>query len=242
MLTRARKLAHLLQTPLYRNALWKGVAAGVEHETILRRLDCNTVVDIGANRGQFALAVRRHLPQARIIAFEPLPEPARIFRAVFAGQSGVDLHEMAIGPSAGICTMHVSGRDDSSSLLPITDLQAELHPGTGEVGLLQVRVEELGSIIREADLIGPSLLKVDVQGSELECLEACGELLPHFDYLYVECGFQEMYAGQAHASRLIQFLFDRGFELSEICHVFHDAGGRTVDADLLFSKGRREQA
>jgi len=242
MLTRARKLARLLRTPLYRNALRKGVAAGVEHESVLRRLDCNMVVDIGANRGQFSLAVRQCLPQARIIAFEPLPEPARIFRTVFAGQSGVELHEMAIGPSGGPCTMHISGRDDSSSLLPITDLQSELHPGTGEVGLLQVRVERLSSIIREADLASPSLMKMDVQGFELQCLEGCQELLPCFDYLYVECGFQELYAGQAHASRLIRFLFDQGFELKEICHVFHDAGGRSVDADLLFIRGGEGQA
>jgi FkbM family methyltransferase len=242
MLTRARKLAQLLRTPLYRKALWKGVAAGVEHESVLRRLDCKTVIDIGANRGQFALAVRQCIPQARIVAFEPLPEPARIFRSVFAGQSGIDLHEIAIGPTRGPCTMHISGREDSSSLLPITDLQAELHPGTGEVGLLQVRVERLSSTLSKGDLVSPSLLKIDVQGFELQCLEGCMELLPNFDYVYVECAFQEMYAGQAHASQLIRFLFDHGFELKEICHVFHDAGGRPVDADFLFSKGGEEQA
>jgi len=239
MLRRARKLAHLLRTPLYRNALRKGVAAGVEHESVLGRLNCNTVVDIGANRGQFALAVRCCLPQARIIAFEPLPEPARIFRRIFAGQSGVDLREIAIGPVGGCCTMHVSARDDSSSLLPIAALHTELHPGTGEVGLQQVRAERLSSMISEADLIEPSLLKIDVQGFELQCLEGCLELLPHFDYLYLECAFQEMYAGQVHASRIIEYVLDQGFELVDICHVFYDTQGRTVDADLLFGNGRK---
>jgi FkbM family methyltransferase len=236
MLTRAKKLAQVLKTPFYRRALWKGVAAGVEHESCLRRLSCKTVIDIGANRGQFALAVRRSLPQARIISFEPLPKPARIFRTVFAGQTGVELHEMAIGPSSGKKMMHIAGRDDSSSLLPITNLQTEVYPGTQEIAQQEIRVERLDRIISSADLVAPALLKMDVQGYEFQCLEGCSELLPHFRYLYLECAFRELYAGQALASQLIRRAHEHGFDLTAIYHLFHDRDGQPVDADLLFTR------
>lgn len=236
MLTRVKKLARLLKKPTYRKALRKGVAAGIEHELVMAPLKCNTVVDIGANRGQFALVVRSCFPTARIIAFEPLPNPAQVFGELFSGQNGVVLHQCAIGPESNKSSMHVSGRDDSSSLLPIADLQTKLHRGTGEVGRQEIQVERLGNLVSASDLVDPALLKIDVQGFELQCLEGCRELLPYFKYLYVECGFQELYVGQAHASRLIQFIFDQGFDLTGICHVFHDRHGQTVDADLLFTR------
>jgi len=53
---KGRKLAGILTVPAWREALRRHrVAAGVEHAAVLRQLDgCRTVVDIGANRGQFA--------------------------------------------------------------------------------------------------------------------------------------------------------------------------------------------
>jgi FkbM family methyltransferase len=236
MLTREKKLARILANPTYRKGLRKGVAAGIEHELVMAPLKCNTVIDVGANRGQFALVARHCFPNARIVAFEPLPTPAQVFRELFSGLNGVVLHECAIGPEHSNSSMHVSARDDSSSLLPISDLQTRLHRGTEEVGRHEIRVERLSHIVSASDLVAPALLKVDVQGFEQQCLEGCLELLPHFKYLYIECGFQELYVGQVHASRLMQFIFDRGFELTGICHVFHDRHGQTVDADLLFTR------
>ena len=61
---KARKLAGILVVPAWRAALRRHrVAAGVEHARVLRNLGpVATVVDIGANRGQFALAVRHCFP------------------------------------------------------------------------------------------------------------------------------------------------------------------------------------
>jgi len=56
--SRISKLIALLRNPFYRRTLFRyRVAAAVEHDALLKRLgkDLRTVVDIGANRGQFAL-------------------------------------------------------------------------------------------------------------------------------------------------------------------------------------------
>ena len=95
------------------------VLAGTEHRHVFKT-NLETVVDIGANRGQFALAVRRWAPKARIVSFEPLNDAANTFRNVFKKDSGVILHQAAIGPQAGEATIHVTAADDSSSLLPIS--------------------------------------------------------------------------------------------------------------------------
>jgi FkbM family methyltransferase len=231
------KVVCLFPTALYRRALRMYlVAAGVEHEVVLRGIDCRTVVDIGANRAQFALVARRCFSHARIISFEPLPAAAAKFRAVFAGDDLVTLHETAIGPTPGDATLHISGRDDSSSLLPITTTQVALFPGTAEIATATVRVGLLREFIPAADVRPPALLKLDVQGYELEALRGCEDLLDRFAHVYAECSFVELYAGQALADEVIAWLHERGFRLRGVHNTEYDRGGRAIQADFLFSR------
>jgi FkbM family methyltransferase len=220
----------------YRRALvLHGVAAGVEHEALLRILEPVSVVDIGANRGQFALAVRGCRPTAKIASFEPLPSACATFRRVFADDAAVTLHPVAVGRHSGPAVIHVSGRDDSSSLLPITDQQAQLFPGTAEVRTETATLRTLDECLGPADIVSPALLKVDVQGFELEVLKGCESVLQGFNHVYVECSFLELYQGQALADAVVAWLRDKGFRLSGCYHVHYDKIGRAVQADLLFS-------
>src|SRR5512141_2588501 len=182
------KLAAILKLPYYRTKMFRHrVAAGVEHARVLSGLECRTVVDIGANRGQFALVARQCQPHARVISFEPLPAAAAKFRALFADDDCVTLHEIAIGPAPGNVTIHVSKRDDSSSLLPITAIQVALFPGTEESATTFVRVGPLREFIPALQIQAPALLKLDVQGYELEALRGCDDLLDRFACVYAEC-------------------------------------------------------
>ncbi|MGH7604615.1 MAG: FkbM family methyltransferase [Gemmatimonadaceae bacterium] len=236
--TRLRKLVGILATNNYRHALLRhGVTAGVEHESLLRGTQYKTAVDIGANRGQFALATRQCVAEARIFSFEPLPAPAARFRALFEADTRVTLHEAAIGPVHGDATIHISKRDDSSSLLPITDRQNATFPGTSEVGTAKVKIAPLGDFLSQSEIESPALLKIDVQGFELQALQGCEPLLNRFDHVYVECSYIELYAGQALADEVIEWLRERGFRLVGIHNAIHDAAGRTIQADFLFSSG-----
>src|ERR1700744_1241580 len=123
---RSAKLIAILRVAPYRAALFRhGTAATVEHEEALGELQLRTVVDVGANRGQFSLFALHTFPAARIVSLEPLAAPAERFRRLFAGEPRITLHQAALGPQTetGQATMHVSGHDDSSSLLPITATQ-----------------------------------------------------------------------------------------------------------------------
>jgi len=234
LLHRTKKVIAAFRSPLWLRALRLGVGAGIEHELVLHNLECRSVVDIGANRGQFALVARHCFPDAVIISFEPLHNPAAIFRKVFTNDPNVELRQVAIGPEAGSTTIHVSERDDSSSLLPITTLQNQIFPGTQESGTETIQVGRLEDFIPAARLQPPALLKLDVQGYELSALKGCETLLQHFAYVYVECSFLELYKGQALADEVIAWLRDRGFALSGVYNMAYDRSGKAVQADFLF--------
>lgn len=233
-----RKLSGILAVSAWRAALCRHrVAPGVEHAAVLRQLaDCQTVVDIGANRGQFALVARQCFPAARVVSFEPLPGPAVVYRAVFAGDARARLIEAAIGSQAGEATIHISARDDSSSLLPITARQNALFPGTAGMGTATIRVARLADHVPAEIIMPPALLKLDVQGFELQALAGCEDVLARFAWVYVECSFVELYAGQAFADAVIAWLRERGFVLQGVYNMAYDGEGRAVQADFLFGR------
>ena len=233
-LQQVRKLLQLLGRGSLRRGLRYGVAAGVEHLDLLGSLKLATVIDVGANVGQFSLATLASHPGARIHAFEPLPEPAATFERLFARETQVTMHRSAIGPTEGAVTMHVSRRIDSSSLLPITKLQSTIFPGTEEARTESVRVAPLETFVAPEEIAPPALLKLDVQGFELEALRGCLSLLPRFNCVYVEASFVELFGGQALAHEVIAFLAQHDFALTGVYNGTFDRKGRAIQADFLF--------
>ncbi len=119
-------------------------------------------------------------------------------------------------------------------LLPITSAQVALYPGTAEAATATVRVAPLREFLPAADVRPPALLKLDVQGYELEALRGCEDLLDRFAYVYAECSFVELYGGQALADEVIAWLRERGFTLRGVHNMDYDSGGRAIQADFLF--------
>ena len=232
----AMKLGAILVRRPYRTAFLRfGCAAAVEHTAVLKSMPFRTVVDIGANRGQFALAARHCLPAAGIISFEPLADAACRYRSLLGRDPGVTLYQAAVGASSSEEVMHVSKMDHSSSLLPITLTQLTVFPGTGEAGTEMVKVVPLGEYVSPAELESPALMKLDVQGYEIEALRGCEELLDRFACILVEGSFMELYEGQPLADELIEWLRARGIRLAGVHNVVYDRAGRTIQADFLFA-------
>ena len=90
------KLLKILTRLEYIIPLFRGVVLGIEHENLLRNIDCRYLVDIGANRGQFILVAKAIIPEIEIHAFEPFLEPGDIFSSVFGTDSNIELHRIAI--------------------------------------------------------------------------------------------------------------------------------------------------
>lgn len=230
---RARKLVRALRNPQYRTALRRGVLASTDHLEAGLGPRFATVFDVGASRGQFAAFARGAWPDARIVCFEPLDEAAARIRNVVPGP--VEVHVNAVGAVTATRTLNVSGRDDSSSLLPI-GRQATEFPGTATAGHRDVPVVTLDEHL-DASVARPALLKIDVQGYELDVLRGAGAGLVHVDEILCECSFVELYTGQALAGEVVAYLHERGFALVNVAGVAMSGDGRQLQADLTFRRG-----
>lgn len=230
------KAIFLLPERLYRMGLMHGVAAAVEHEKFLKNNTYNTVIDIGANKGQFALVARKCLPDSKIISFDPLPNTGNIFNAIFKDDINTIFYNYAIGPNKGKNKIHISQKDDSSSLLRITDLQDKLFPGTAEKSMSTIDIAPLDFFLKENQIESPGLLKLDVQGFEYEALLGCDTLLDSFDSIYCECSFVELYEDQRLVESIISLLQERGFVLKGFYNTSYDKNNIAIQSDFFFKK------
>jgi FkbM family methyltransferase len=238
-----RKLAKLLRLSArreYRAALRHGVAAAVEHRAVAFEREPRAVLDVGANRGQFALFARRRFPDAALHCFEPVPAALDTLRRVVGDD--VRIHPVAVGARSGMAVLHVSASDDSSSLLPVGPRLQDAYPGTRPVERIEVPVARLDDLLDPTELLRPCLMKIDVQGFEDEVLHGAHGLLESVDDILVECSFVELYAGQPLADDIIGRLRAEGFRLRGIYSLLTDDAGACLQADLLFSRPDPEPA
>lgn len=230
---RVKKTLRVLQTSEYWPAALLGVAAAIEHEQIPFRYDHRTVIDVGAARGQFAIVARRRFPQARIVSLEPLAAAQRTLRRI-AKRYALEILPLAAGVSNEDAVLRVSAADDSSSLLPIGDAQRGTFPGTQEVAREPVHVVRLDAVVSDFDR--PALLKIDVQGAELDVMRGASGILPSIDEVLVEASFIELYVGQALADIVLDLLVDQGFRLRGVYSVAYTSDGQCVQCDLHLSR------
>jgi len=224
----------------WRRALLRGVASAIEHDLFFRHLKFNTVIDVGANSGQFSLVMRKNFPEAYIYSFEPLKRPFRKLVEIFRKDPLFIAFNSAIGPDVAFTQINVSGRDDSSSLLPISDLQDRVFPGTSAVRTERIHIGDLSAFLKEDDILRPCLLKLDVQGFELDALKGCRDFFKKVDMVYCECSFLELYVGQALSFQVINYMSDNNFHLEGINNVAFDDKGRAVQADFVFVKNEED--
>jgi FkbM family methyltransferase len=232
------KVLRVMRVRSYRSAVFRAfVFASTEHDNVIDGLGLEFLVDIGANRGQFALCARRLYPKAVIYSFEPLKKPADIYRKVFGGDSKAHLFNKAIGSSSGSDVMCVTRWDVSSSLLPIAQAQRDNFPFAEETRRETIAKSRLSECLDQNALTGTALLKLDVQGYELEALRGCEDMLDRFKYVYVESSFIELYTGQALAADVIAYLADKGFRLICVANLSNGNAKRPIQGDFLFGSG-----
>lgn len=230
-----RKAVSLVRRPRFAQAiLFYRVAAATEHLSAIRACEANTLLDAGANKGQFSLAFRALRPGAYIVAFEPLPEAADTFARIFSGDDLTCLQRVALGDTEGLAEFHVADRADSSSLLKPAEGQERAF-GVRCSRTTKVPVRRLDTSVDIQTLVHPILLKVDVQGGELGVFEGCDHL-SMVDFIYVELSFVELYLGQPLFEDVSTYLAGRGFRTVGIFNqVSTDEFGQT-QVDVLFRR------
>ena len=201
----------------------------------LATLDIRTLVDVGANTGQFALRYLQQRPESLVYCFEPLEDCFLELRRQMAGVRGFTAFNVALGDSEGEADFYRSEFSPSSSLLPMAQTHKELYPFTSGITFETATVRKLDSYRDNITIRGGLLIKIDVQGAEARVLRGGPSLLDRADAVIVEVGYVGLYEGQAAIEDIITVLADHGLRFMG----FVDQGVRPSDSlpvygDVLF--------
>jgi FkbM family methyltransferase len=203
---------------------------------LLRQRRLETVIDVGANVGQFALNMRHADYLGRIVSFEPMP----IEHATLAARAADDPRwivpaAVALSDTEGTTEIHIAGNSISSSILPMGDLHLSTAPRSGEVGTIKVPTARLDQVLPEIAPDGPLFLKLDVQGYEAVVLAGTTRIIDRVAGIKTEMSFAELYDGQVLFDQLHASIRDLGFELWDVTPGLRNQDtGRLLQCDAVY--------
>lgn len=141
--------------------------------------DVRVIFDIGANCGAATRYLAHHHPTASIHAFEPAQGPRRHLERNVAHLDGVHVHPVALGPADAEVPLYLGLHDDITAS---TTYREGVNVEASEL----VQVRDTSAWLAEHGIDRIDIVKLDVEGAEVEILRGLVPLLPTTKVLYVE--------------------------------------------------------
>ncbi|MFZ2541982.1 MAG: FkbM family methyltransferase [Gallionella sp.] len=203
----------------------------------MRIFDIDLILDVGANKGQFATEIRQCGYTGKIVSFEPLSQAHGELLQASAGDLNWDAYpRCALGNHDGEVEINIAGNSESSSILPMLESHRSAAPESAYEGKEIVPIKTLdavaGPYLKDARA---SFLKIDTQGFEWQVLDGARDTLPHIKGILVELSLVPLYEGQHLWREVIDRLEAEGFVLWSFKTAFFDQSqGRTLQVDGIF--------
>jgi len=177
----------------------------------LKGMNIRTILDIGANAGQFASQFHRLLPDATLYSFEPLEDCYNELLKRMGHIPKFHAFNFALGDKTGQAEIYRNDYTPSSSLLPMEELHKRVFPFTRHATVQKIEVKRLDDILDELDIVENILVKIDVQGTEDTVIMGGERLLARASVLIVETCFEPLYKDQLLFDGIYDLLRERGF-------------------------------
>lgn len=209
------KIIECLKNPKFYKIYFNGTSPLFELAPLLEVInEAKTLIDVGSNKGQFSILARKFFPDIEIHSFEPQIEELNIQKKIL-GNKNINYYNFALGDEDKELNLYITKRKDSSSLLkPIQTISSKYL--TKEIR--KVSVKKLDKILALRNIKRPSILKLDVQGFELEVLKGSLEIFKMIDYIITEVSFIEIYENQVMENKLLDFIYSKKFKLEKKCN------------------------
>lgn len=192
------------------------------------------ILDAGAHDGGDTLKTRQVWPNATIYAFEPLPELFNRLKENTKNFPNIHCYPLALSDKTGRAKFYIStsGSDCSHSLLAPKD-HLKYHPDVLFEKTTEVLVMNLDEWAKMNNINKIDFMWLDMQGAEMQMLQAAPEILKTVSVIYSEVNFYEVYEGCPTYPQYRAWLESQGFKV-----VFEDIK-RWIDfGDVLFVRNK----
>jgi FkbM family methyltransferase len=205
---------------------------------LLKKHNIDLVLDVGANKGQFAIQLLKSAYTGQIISFEPLPGVYDELKQLSDKYSKWQTENLAVGNELGSISINVSENTESSSVLPMLNSHFELAPESKYINAITVPITTLDQYFSENKIVGENVfLKIDVQGYEDSVISGSLNLLKQVKVLQLEISFTPLYEKSLVYYKMMQKLEETGFSLYTLLPAFSDyKTGQVFQVDAVYVK------
>ena len=203
----------------------------------LRKVPIKTIIDVGANEGQFVDEILHVFPLAEIYSFEPLSDCYEKLTANFRNNRKVHTYNFALGEEDGEVTFSRSSASPSSSILKMGELHKSLYPHTANLVEEKVKIKRLDDVLAQMTMENEVLLKIDVQGAEEKVIKGAPDVLKKANMIITEVSYATLYENQPLFRDIMTLLEKYGFTyIGNMEQFANPVSGAPLFADAIFVK------
>lgn len=201
---------------------------------LLAQLNVDCVLDVGANRGQFAQELRGIGYNGRIISFEPIASEFSVLRRKFVNDSKWRGYQIALGSKAESMTITIPKLTVMSSLL---------EPRVSE----QSARKETVPVMRLDDVLPPLVtefgiarvfLKMDTQGYDLEVFKGASGCIESILGIQSELSVRPLYKNMPHYLKALEVYEAAGFDLYNLTVVNRIDTGALLELNCFMRRAQ----
>ncbi|MFD0863078.1 FkbM family methyltransferase [Sungkyunkwania multivorans] len=191
------------------------------------------ILDGGAHKGNWTKMVSKIFPDSKYILVEPNPT---VFSKIRENLKGQDLEytvvEKALGATSGHLELNIW--EDADKELTGSSLCTHVR-GTA-TKTLRCEVAPLDTLIDVYNET-PNLVKLDLQGYEINALKGAEKILRSAELLIIEFGCLEAYIDRTSVDELMDFLYERDYRLYDIVDLHYRPYDKALTGgDFFFIK------
>jgi FkbM family methyltransferase len=204
------------------------------YDSVLKPMGIATILDIGANVGEFSKDMRTLFPSAQIYAFEPLADCFAVIGQKMQGDEKFQALNVALGEVAGDTVINRSSFHPSSSLLPMAQLHKDAYPKSKDSIEEKIQIMRLDDALAGKALATPLFIKMDVQGYEDKVINGGPHTLAQASVLQIETSFVQLYEGQPLFNDICQLVQGLGFSYAGETAQHYDKQDHLIYQDSIF--------
>ena len=216
----------------------------VKHlQQLIRHYGIDCILDVGGNMGQYHDMLREEVGfKGWIWSFEPVAKYVAMLKDKAVTDARWKVFDFALGSTEGTAEINVTKSPGLNSFLePRTDAVEGFWSPDSVTGKEVVRIRVLDDLFaRLLDDHGcqAPYLKLDTQGFDHEVLKGASHSLARVRALQTEASIKPLYEGMPDYRDITNYLGERGFELSGMFAVSHDADLRLIEYDCVMVNHR----
>jgi len=191
----------------------------------------DVVIDVGAAFGDWSKKCSYFFPEAHYLLVEPLDEYNKKLQVVLTELKHTSSFPVALSSEEGKKVFHV--HDD----LVGSSLKKEVEGGKTDGTERTVPCTTLDKLTQDNNIKGNILLKLDVQGAEVEVLLGASETLKKAQCVILEVSLFKSFVEGQDFYDIVHFMKERGFVVYDVAgFLYRPFDGALSQVDLVFVK------